>query len=182
MRLLVVELEAGYDIVVDRVCQMVQQVLEGPDSCHRPLCKVAQYGQHSQSPILNLFELQILEGFLIFTKPERVEQWASWVGWVARPSQVFFKPEEVLLPHWPWVGPVLESPVLCKSHQCHLEYKQCVRVCPVVVCPRWGEYPGFEPRQGGLRWDEAQLPQYLRRNRTNSTQHGIPPVDDLPVG
>jgi hypothetical protein len=59
--ILLMELEASQDVVVDRVSQMIQKVLVRPNACHKALYKVTQDGQHGQPSILNLLELQVIQ-------------------------------------------------------------------------------------------------------------------------
>jgi len=174
--------KAGQDIVVDRIGQVIQEVLVWSDSGHETLHEVTQDGQHSQPAILHLLQLQVFQRLLVFPKSKGVKQGSARVGWFSGPTQILLESQEILLAHGTWFCPVLEPPVLCESHECHLENKQRVWICPVAVCPgRWDD-TSPEPREGGLRRYEASLSKNFWCNGTNRPQHGISSVNDLTVG
>uniref|UniRef100_K3XYP1 Uncharacterized protein n=1 Tax=Setaria italica TaxID=4555 RepID=K3XYP1_SETIT len=177
-----VELEAGEDVVVDGVGEVVEQVLEGADAGDEPLDEVPEDGEHGEPAVLDLLELELLHLLLGLSEPERVEERAAGVGRVAGAGEELLEAEEVLLAHGARVVPVLEAAVLGEAHERHVEDEERVGVGPVVVGARRRDDPRLEPRQRRLRRDEAQLAEDLRSDGARSAQHGEAPVDHLPVG
>lgn len=176
-----VELEAGEDVVVDGVGEVVEQVLERADAGDEPLDEVPEDGEHGEPAVLDLLELELIHLLLGLAEPERVEERAAGVGRVAGAAEELLEAEEVLLAHGPRVVPVLEAAVLGEAHERHVEDEERVRVGPVVVGARRRDDPGLEPRQRRLRWDQAKLAEDLRGDGARCAQHGEPPVDHLPV-
>jgi hypothetical protein len=177
-----VELEAGEHVVVDGVGEVVEQVLVGSDTGDEPLDEVAEDGEHGEPAVLDLLELELLHLLLGLAEAERVEERAPGVGGVAGAGEELLEAEEVLLAHGARVVPVLEAAVLGEAHERHVEDEERVGVGPVVVGARGRDDPRLEPRQRGLRRDDAQLAEDLRGDGARRAQHGEAAVDHLAVG
>jgi hypothetical protein len=177
-----VELEAGEHVVVDGVGEVVEQVLERADAGDEPLDEVTEDGEHGEPAVLDLLELELIHLLLGLAEAERVEEGPAGVGRVAGAGEELLEAEEVLLAHGARVVPVLEAAVLGEAHERHVEDEERVGVGPVVVGARGRDDARLEPRQRGLRRDDAHLAEDLRGDGAHRAQHGVAAVDHLAVG
>ena len=118
-----VNFQVGEHVVVHRVSQMVEQVLERSHAGEDGLDEVSQNCKHGKSSILHLLDLQILHLLLVLAEPEEVEEWASRVSRVSRASQKLLKAQEVLLAHGSGLVVVLCTAMLGESHKCNLQHE-----------------------------------------------------------
>jgi hypothetical protein len=177
-----VELEACEHVVVDGVGEVVEEVLEGSDAGDEALDEVSEDGEHGEPAVLDLLELELLERLVVLAEPERVEDGAAGVRWVAGAAEELLEAEEVLLAHGAGVVPVLQPAVLGEAHERHLEDEERVGVGPVVVGAGGRDDARLEPRQRRLRRDQAQLAEHLGGDGACRAQHGEPAVDHLAIG
>lgn len=136
------ELEAGEDVVVDGISEVIKQVLHGANPGEERLDGEAEEGEHGEPAILDLLELELLHLRLALgPEAERVEERAAGVGRLAGAGEVLLEAEEVLLPHGARRVPVLEAAVLGEADEGELEDEEGVRVGPVGVGARGGITP-----------------------------------------
>ena len=177
------ELEAGEDVVVDGISEVIKQVLHGANPGEERLDGEAEEGEHGEPAILALLVVALLHLRLALgPEAERVEERAAGVGRLAGAGEVLLEAEEVLLPHGARRVPVLEAAVRGEADEGELEDEEGVRVGPVGVGARGGDHAGLEPRDRRLGGDEAQLAEELRGDHADDAHHRRPAVEHLAVG
>ena len=115
------------DVVLDRVCQMIDQVLERPVVCGHSLCAITKHGKHSQTSILNLLELELVHSCFSLSQVEHVEELATRVRGVAATIEKQPPCRGILLTLRSRVAVILPALELSKLHHHHFNKKRVER-------------------------------------------------------
>jgi hypothetical protein len=159
----------GPGVVVDRVSEVVGEVLNGTLAGDDGLHEEAEHGEHGEAAVLDLLDLELRERLRVVGEPERVEA-------AAGVQRVDHLPERATGDAVPLDG----------AHEHHLarpDGQDALRVDQArvaeVVKPALAEDlgPGLEPH--GLAELDAVAGEQLREHAPERAQHGPAAVDHL---